>query len=263
MKHQDGFFRFCYNILDIHRLLPISSFAATADVIDVCTTDKLLQHRDTMKNNINIPQFSIRHFSERDTKANELLSLPEADFEKAMQDLTYKNKDKQVEHIVLHCLSIRRLLSDPLLKTLLKHYSNTGRPDMILTLQKYFSKLLPNSYQRNGEFMHYMAKAECLKGNSNKGLSILKESYMKNDNLRSFYRVIFRELIHDSVLNRSEASLVIFKKYVLEFSTLWQENYPLVCFWHICWQSTWYSDQMLADELWEASEVLQNIIKEK
>ncbi|CAH2042398.1 unnamed protein product, partial [Iphiclides podalirius] len=64
-------------------------------------------------------------------------------------------------------------------------------------------------------------------------------------------------------LTKSEATLVIFKKYVLEFSTKWNENYPLVCFWHICWSSTWYSDQILADELLETSKSLQNVIKEK
>ncbi|CAB3228793.1 unnamed protein product [Arctia plantaginis] len=119
------------------------------------------------------------------------------------------------------------------------------------------------SYQRNGEFLHYLAKAQCLRGNSEIGLTILKTIYGKYESLRSYYRLLFRDLIQDSVLNRSEASLMIFKKYVLEFSEEWSEHYPLVCFWHICWASTWFSDQMLSNELLEASEHLQEIVKDK
>ncbi|KOB68048.1 Uncharacterized protein OBRU01_18735 [Operophtera brumata] len=252
LKHQEGFFRFYYNILNIHRLLPITAFPTTVDVIDAYTSgtsESILQHRDKMKNNINMPQFSIQHCNRTDTKTNDVILLPEQEFETTLQELLIKNKDKQIEIIILQCLSIRRLLSDSILKTLLKHYSNAGKPELIVIIQKYFSRLLPNSYRRNGEFSHYLAKAQCLKGNSEKGLSILRDGYKKNQNLRSLYRVIFRELIHDSVMNRSEASLVVFKKYVLEFSKLWEEHYPLVCFWHICWLSSWYSDQMLSNEL--------------
>lgn len=263
LKHQEGFFRFYYNILNIHRFLPITSFATTVDVTDAYTSDNLTEHRDKMKNSSNLPQFSIQHFNKTDTKTYDVTLLPEEEFETTLQELLIKNKDKQMETIILQCLSTRRLLSDPILKTLLKHYSNAGKPELIVVIQKYFSRLLPNSYRRNGEFNHYLAKAQCLKGNSEKGLLILRDSYKKNQNLRSLYRVIFRELIHDSVMNRSEASLVVFKKYVLEFSKLWEEHYPLVCFWHICWLSSWYSDQMLSDELWDASEVLQDIVKEK
>lgn len=263
LKHQAGFFKFYFNILDFHRLLPITSFATTFDVADAFRSDNIMQHRDGKNNHINMPQFSIQHNSEPDSKLNDLVALPEDEFEKSVQELLYKSKDKIVEQIILRCLHIRRLMSDQLLKTLLKHYSNSGKPEMIVTIQKYFSKLLPNSYRRNGEFTHYLAKAQCLKGNSEKGLSILLESYNKNLNLRNFYRVILRELINDSVMNRSEASLVVFRKYVLEFSKQWNDHYPLVCFWHICWLSSWYSDQMLSDELWESSEILQDIVKEK
>lgn len=262
LRHQAGFFRFYYNILQIHRLLPITSFATTVDVLDPYTSNNIKQHKDG-KPSRNLPQFSILNFSDTDQKIKNVTSLPEDEFEKTMQELLLKSKDKQVKEIVLQCLSSHRLISDKLLKTLLKHYGNAGRPDMIVMIQKYFSRLLPNSYRRNGEFNHFLAKAQCLKGNSEKGLSILRESYKKNQNLRSLYRVILRELIHDSVMNRSEASLVVFKKYVLEFSELWKEHYPLVCFWHICWLSTWYSDQMLSEELWESSENLQDIVKDK
>ncbi|XP_037302045.1 uncharacterized protein LOC119192332 [Manduca sexta] len=102
-----------------------------------------------------------------------------------------------------------------------------------------------------------------MKGNSERGLSILKYCYLKYENRRTFYRLLFRELIQDSVLNRSEASMVIFKRYTLEFSSVWSDHYPLVCFWFACWSSSWFSDHMLSDELLESSEPLLDIIKNK
>lgn len=262
LKHQASFSKLYYKILDLHRILPITSFANTVHITDDFRSDILVQ-MDGKNIHFNMLQFSVKNASETNSKLNDIISLPENKFDKSMQELLIKNKDKLIEQIVLQCLNIRKLISDELLKTLLKHYSNAGKPEMIVTIQKYFSKLLPNSYRRNGEFAHYMAKAQCFKGNSEKGLSILRESYSKNLNLRKYYRVIIRELINDSVMHRSEASLVVFKKYVLEFSKQWDDHYPLVCFWHICWLSTWYSDQMLSDELWASSEVLQKIVKEK
>ncbi|XP_032519976.2 uncharacterized protein LOC116772053 isoform X2 [Danaus plexippus] len=76
-------------------------------------------------------------------------------------------------------------------------------------------------------------------------------------------RIIFRELINDSINNRSEASLVVFKKYVLDFSKTWDENYPLICFWHSLWCSSWFSDQMLSNELLETCPILQDIVRDK
>ncbi|KAJ8717893.1 hypothetical protein PYW07_005823 [Mythimna separata] len=41
------------------------------------------------------------------------------------------------------------------------------------------------------------------------------------------------------------------------------DHYPLVCFWHLCWASSWFSDQMLGNELLETSDVLLEIVGEK
>lgn len=206
--------------------------------------------------------FSIQHCTDTSTK-NNVSKMSNVDLDNAFSDLLTKNKDKQIEELVIECQNVRKYLTYATLKKLFKHYSLNGKPIMVAVLQNYCAKVDPNSYKRNGEFLHYLAKAQCIKGNSDKGLSILKDCYMKYDSLRSFYRIIFRELIQDSVLNRSEASLVIFKKYVLEFSDEWSDHYPLVCFWHICWASSWFSDQMLANELLESSEILQEIIRDK
>ncbi|CAK1551449.1 unnamed protein product [Leptosia nina] len=190
----------------------------------------------------------------------DLFKLSGLDLDNALLELHDQNKHKQILRFVNDCIDRKIIIGKDVIKKLFRLYSLTGRVEAVGLLQNYCSRITPDLHKKNGEFAHYIAKAQCMKGNSKEGLTILTHAYKKNVNLRAFYRIIFKELIHDSVMNRSEASLVNFKKYVLEFSSRWKDNYPLVCFWHICWESDWFSDQMLADELLEASEDLQKIL---
>lgn len=209
-----------------------------------------------------ILELSVQHFISTSSK-NNVSQMSIMEVENMLNELLSKNKDKLIIELIKECQICHKYINFLTLKKLLKHYSENGKPNIIIILQNYCAKANTDSYQRNGEFLHYLAIAECMKGNSEKGLSILKTSYSKYDTLRSLYRIILRDLIQDSVLNRSEATLIIFKNYVLEFSEQWADHYPLVCFWHICWASNWFSDQMLSNELLESSETLQNIVKEK
>lgn len=261
-KQHDVLVRYVCSILRSRKRLPnVSFYTTTVDTFDVFATDLVQREKITSKHFV-VPDKSTQYYEKPDAKSR-YISEDDEELDKTLQQLLLKNKDKQIEEIIIDCLTFRKHISDNTLKILLKHYSNAGKIVMVTLLQKYSAKIVPNVYRRNGEFNHYLAKAQCFKGNSEKGLSILRDSYKNKENLRGFYRVIFRDLINDSVMNRSEASLVVFKKYVLEFSTIWDEHYPLVCFWHICWLSTWYSDQVCSNELWDTSESLRDIVCKK
>ncbi|XP_047523602.1 uncharacterized protein LOC125062034 [Pieris napi] len=194
------------------------------------------------------------------TYKTDLSKLSGVELDNILLELEYQNKDKEVIQFIKECVENKITIGKDVIKKLFRVYSTRAKVELVELLQKYCSRITPVLYKKNGEFVHYVAKAQCMKGNSDKGLSILLDAYKKNVNLRGFYRIILKELIQDTVMNRSEASLVIFKRYVLEFSNKWQENYPLICLWHICWKSDWFSDQMLADELLETSKTLQSIL---
>ncbi|XP_053614633.1 uncharacterized protein LOC128677659 [Plodia interpunctella] len=239
-------------------------YATTIDPFDIITQELLQRHQSRIKvYAFDINKLKIRHFTETESNYYDVSKMSNEDLDKILLELHAKSKDKYIEQVITDCRNVKRFIVESTLKRLFRHYSNVGKPDMVVVLQKYCAKVDPNLFKRNGEFLHYSAKAQCMKGNSEKGLEILKQCYRKNENFRSLYRIIFRELIQDSVLNKSEATLVIFKKYVLEFSQDWEEHYPLICFWHICWSSSWFSDQMLANELLDSSEILQNIVRDK
>lgn len=241
-------------------------FISTADTIDVFVNELRLRNR-VNQNNINVllsasdikSYFSITKTNESKQYAN----MSDEEIENVILDLLDNIKERQILNMIRYCFEYRKLISESTLNKLFRSYSMAGKPDIVIVLQNYCAVVNFDLYTRNGEFQHYLAKAHCYKGNAEKGLSILSNCYTKFNQLRGFYRVIFKELIHDSVLNRSEATLVIFKKYVFEFSSKWKDDYPLVCYWHMLWSSSWYSDQMLANELFDTSENLQNIVKER
>ncbi|XP_013162602.1 PREDICTED: uncharacterized protein LOC106114071 isoform X1 [Papilio xuthus] len=244
------------------------NFTSTVDVMDVFTNELLKQDKPksdicSVSNLFSGKEIRLSYYSKDDNNTNNYVEMTNEEIDNSLLDLLSKNKNKQVVDLVKMCTNNRKLISMNTIKRLFRTYSIAGKPDIIVILQQYCYNVDYGLYKRNGEFLHYLAKAHCFKGNAEKGLTILSNCYKKYEGLRGFYRIIFRELIQDTILNRSEASLVIFKKYVLEFSKKWNDDYPLVCFWHMCWSSTWFSDQMLSNELLETSEKLQNIVRDK
>ncbi|XP_045452480.1 uncharacterized protein LOC123661571 [Melitaea cinxia] len=261
IRDPSKYFRLLFHVQKVFQ--GASSFTTTIDGFDLFYNEPLqkykLKDRLFFKNDYNMIYFM---GMESSTKVDvEKLTVEE--IENTLQEFLSKNKDKQIIKIVNDCLDKRKHIKDDVLKQMFRHYSLLGKVDAVELLRKYCQTLNPGLYIRNGEFLHYLAKAQCMKGNSEKGLSVLKEAYTKYKGLRGFYRRIFSELIYDSIQNRSEASIVIFKKYVLEFSQIWNDHYPLVCFWHICWSSSWFSDQTISYDLLDTCKVLQDLVKDK
>lgn len=239
-------------------------YTTAVDALDIFTKDLLQRHRCRLRNNpLEVNSLSIRYFMDSENAQKHIKNMTTEELDEVILQYMSKNKDSKIIDLLKELIEHRKHMSDIAVKKLFRNYSIAGKTDIILLLQKYSSKLYPQMHKHNGEFTHYVAKAQCMRGNSEKGLSILIKCYKNNEQLRGFYRLIFRELIQDTVLNRSEASLVIFKKYVLEFSEKYSDHYPLICFWHLCWSSSWFSDQNLSTELLESSVKLQEIIRDR
>ncbi|XP_047996993.1 uncharacterized protein LOC125234690 [Leguminivora glycinivorella] len=254
--------RFFLNVQRIvQKCVSVAPYTTTADALDIFTSELLHKHRSRTKNILTLNNLNIRYFTETDN--HDVSQMTTERLDSIINELITKNKEKQILQMVQDCLYYRKYIPMQTVKKLCRIFSETGKPEYISILQQYSSKVDPIIYKRNGEFIHYMAKAQCMKGNSDKGLALLKDAYTKYPSLRSLCRIIFNELIQDSIFNRSEASLVIFKKYVIMFSEEFDDYYPLVCFWHLSWSSTWFSDQMLSDDLLKSSKGLRDIVKDK
>ncbi|XP_068620431.1 uncharacterized protein [Battus philenor] len=257
--------------INLFRCLPNvrHNFTTTADTVEIYTDELLKQQKNENKkptmNNLHVE--NVHHMTylvkKDDNNVKAYTGIDKEDPATTIINLLSSNKDKQIIDIMKVCSNHQKFIGESLLNTLFRRYSMTGKPDVVIVLQRYCSTFDLKLYQMNGEFTHYLASAYYFKGNLRKGLSMLSDCYEKYEGLRGVYRIMFKEIIQDTVSNKSEASLVIIKKFVLEFSSKWADNYPLVCFWHQCWSSTWFSDHLLADELLETSINLQNIIQDK
>lgn len=257
----------CLRILRIaqnYQTVSAACYTTTVDVLDIFTKELLQRHRCRLRNNpLEVKNLSIRYFMDSENSQKDIKNMTTEELDEVVLQYMSKNKDTKIIDLLSDLIKHHKHISDITVKKLYRNYSIAGKSDIIVLLQKYSFKLYPQMHKHNGEFMHYLATAQCMRGNSEKGLSILADCYKNNEQLRGFYRLIFRELIQDSVLNRSEASLVIFKKYVFEFSEKFGDHYPLICFWHMCWSSSWFSDQTLSTELLENSVKLQEIIRDR
>ncbi|KAL4714942.1 hypothetical protein ACJJTC_003093 [Scirpophaga incertulas] len=240
----------------------VNYYATTVDM-DSIINELLDRYRNKNKSFIDLKMLPIRYYMDGTTSSVDVSCLTTEELSQMITEKISKKHDRVIRQILLDCRKIRRFIDETTLNKLFRYYSSMGKSDMVNFLQTYCIKTDFNLFKRSGYFMHFTAKAECHKGNSEKGLNILKECYKNHKNLRSIYRCIFKELIQDTVLNRSEASLVIFKRCVIEFSHCFKDHYPLICFWHLCWASTWFSDQVLADELFNECEILRDIIRDK
>ncbi|CAG9123798.1 unnamed protein product [Plutella xylostella] len=271
-KKASNNFRLLFNIHGmLQNYISRTVSTTTLDVLDAFTTE-LLQRQKSRNpyykavNSYSYSDFGLRSYfmkSEPVEKPINITNLSPEELEKVLIDLLSKNEDKRIMEIVKECQETKVNITEHAIKPLLRAFSKQGKVNKVKAIISYCEKADFNLYIKNGEFLHFVARAQCMKGNSEIGLTVLKDCYSRYESLRSVYRIIFRELIQDSVLNRSEASMVIFKQHVLEFSDASGDHYPLICMWHICWMSTWFSDQMLANELFDSSNFLRNIVKDK
>lgn len=240
------------------------SYTSAMDAVDIFTKELIQRHRCRLRNSpLEVNSLSIRYFMDSENAQKDIKNMTTEELDEVVLQYMSKNKDNKLIDFLRELIEHRKHISDITVNKLFRNYSIAGKSNIVVLLQKYSFKLHPQLHKHNGQYTHYVAKAQCVRGNSEKGLSILTDCYKNNEQLRGVYRLIFRELIQDTVLNRSEASLVIFKKYVLEFSEKFGDHYPLVCFWHLCWSSSWFSNQNLSNELLESSVKLLEIIRDR
>lgn len=167
----------------------------------------------------------------------------------------------ELEGLLKQCQNLRKFPSVNIYIELLLSYSDMAKIEKVLYLKEFCRVLNPSLYKNNANFDHYLAKAQCNKGYADKGLTLFLKLYKENVLLRVCICRMMKVLIEDAVSNRSEASLVVYRKYVERLCVEWNEYYPLTFLWKCCWQSSWFSDHLVADELVSDYELLQSEIK--
>lgn len=155
-----------------------------------------------------------------------------------------------IEKFVEQCVVGNKVIGEESVLTLCEYFSSFSDSRTLIKLIdlcKLNNRIL---YDENCEFKHFIARSLWQKGNSDGALSLLDEMYQKASlPVRKSIRLIYRFIIEDTVEKKSEAVLV----RLIRSAALLQENFnePMVIgyIWKICFLSSWFSDQVIADEL--------------
>lgn len=149
----------------------------------------------------------------------------------------------------------------------------------VLTMCEYFSALSDNRtlmklidlcksnnqlvYDQNCEFKHFIARNLWQKGNSDGALTLLDEAFEQaNTTVRTSIRSIFRFIVDDTVDKKSEAVLVRLIRSAVHLQERLNEPTILLYIWKNCFLSSWFSDQLIADQLFnDYSEIRINAAK--
>lgn len=168
-----------------------------------------------------------------------------------------------IEKFVDQCVDGNKVISESSVLTMCRYFSTNSDNRTLTKLIELCKVTNKPAYDQHCEFKHFVARNLWEKGNSDGALTLLDEAYEQaNATVRSAILVIFKFIVDDTVNKKSEAVLV----RLIRSAALLQErlNEPtiLLYLWNICFLSSWFSDQVIADELFsEHSAVRINAAK--
>lgn len=181
-----------------------------------------------------------------------------------------KLDDKHIEHLVLTaCLDKNTEFVDKFVDQCVDGNKVVGESTM-LTICEYFSKhsnsrnslikLIDLSkvnnrdvYTRNCEFKHFVARNFWERGNPDEALTLLGEAleqvHVMNTTVRASILSAYQFIVKNTIDNKSEAILVRLIRAVTHLQKRLNEPSILLYIWKVCFLSKWFSNQIIADQL--------------
>ncbi|XP_037034654.1 uncharacterized protein LOC119073357 [Bradysia coprophila] len=159
-----------------------------------------------------------------------------------------------VDKFVDQCVDGNKVVGENTMLTVCEYFSthrnNRNSLIKLIDLCKVNNRLV---YDQNCEFKHFKARHFWEKGNSDEALTLLGEAL---EQVRGFNTPVltsvlstYRFIVKDTVDNKSEAILVRLIRAATLLQTRLNESSILIYLWKVCFQSTWFSNQVVADQL--------------
>ncbi|KAG4075259.1 hypothetical protein HA402_003050 [Bradysia odoriphaga] len=200
------------------------------------------------------------------------VSFVSVDFEKL--------NEKQIDHLVLsacldkntefvdkfvdQCVDGNKVVGENTMLTVCEYFSThiNSRNSLIklIDLCKVNNRLV---YDHYCEFKHFKARHFWEKGNSDEALTLLGEALEQvrgiNTPVLTSVLSTYQFIVKDTVDNKSEAILVRLIRAATLLQTRLNESSILIQIWKVCFMSNWFSNQVIADQLFsEHSEIRLN-----
>lgn len=181
----------------------------------------------------------------------------------------FDEKKRNFFEIINQCIQFEKMPSDVVVLDVLRYLSERGDLKTITKFIDLCSNENRTMFDENIEFNHFKAKCLWRVGNSDGALSLLKNLYSmwstvtQNQDVSVSIRGIFREIVQETVQQKSEAVLVAVTKVASHLSKTCAEHQILVYIWQSCFLSTWFSDQQFAISLFHEHLVIREVISNR
>lgn len=155
-----------------------------------------------------------------------------------------------IEKFVDQCLDGNKVIGETSVLAMCEYfstYSDSRTLIKVIELCKFNNQLV---YDQNCEFKHFIARNLWETGNSDGALTLLDDAYEQaNTTVKTSILSIFRFIVNETVEKKSEAVLVRLIRSAVHLHEHLNEPSILLYIWKICFLSNWYSDQVIADQL--------------
>lgn len=169
-----------------------------------------------------------------------------------------------LKYIIDECIKYKVLSSSLVTLNIMDYLASTGDKKLLISYIELFSGKDNRSYTKNVDCAHFIAKCLWHQGNSTEAINLLYKSFeAASKPVRGIIKTIFCEFVEDSVGKRSEAVLVLITKIALDINNKLSEPFVLATLWKSCFTSEWFSDQQLANQLFDDHKVLRDIVAKK
>lgn len=207
---------------------------------------------------INLQKFDELYFDLKNFRQEQIDNL--------LTNSIYDKKFNSADTILNQCIKYKKCPSEKCIFELLEYLceqNNLNENLLIIRFMEMLRQVNLTFYETHLNFEYFIARILWLKGNSDVSLSILKSIYinpMQNDYTKCMMTKIFQRIVQETLQNRSEAVLITLTKLAEHFKTELNDSTVLISIWKNCFLSQWFSDQQLANNLFNKYNNIRIII---
>lgn len=193
----------------------------------------------------------------------DVVNLNQQQIDHLLSQALADEKKKHFDSFITQCIEYRKIPSDDVFLIVLQYLREVGdvaSVDKLIELCKLENNSL---FKNHAEFGHYRARSLWVQGNSDGAIQLLKTVYSgncTNAKVIKELREIFRQIIVETVENKSQAVLIGIGKVAEYLCNVYREQHVLAYIWKSCFLSEWVSDQIMAQAFFDKHKELRNIV---
>lgn len=167
--------------------------------------------------------------------------------------------------IISQCLSKKKLPSDATIIECLKYLSLSGHTNLITEITELLIEKESSILSKYNHLLAFKGLSLWKNGKLIIALKTLEKiyEYPEIKQSKKYINYVFEVISEETLCTKSEAVLVCLLKTAEQFYKLHEDIFLLTCVWRNCFQSKWFSDQQLADKIFDDFSELRHLIEKR